>query len=71
VLYAGRAPAAAPATGLTKTHEAEQNALVQAALRASAMDETVTLPSSLAPSLASQPTPAATNPSATPLRKSS
>jgi len=34
VLYAGRAPAAAPATGLTKLHEQEQAGLVQAALRA-------------------------------------
>jgi 2-oxoglutarate dehydrogenase E1 component len=36
VLYAGRASAAAPATGLMKVHEAEQQALVYAALRASA-----------------------------------
>jgi 2-oxoglutarate dehydrogenase E1 component len=56
VFYAGRPPAAAPATGLTKLHEAEQNALVDAALRATATDETVTLPASAAP---------------TPLRKSS
>jgi 2-oxoglutarate dehydrogenase E1 component len=32
VLYAGRAPAAAPATGLARVHEAEQTALVEAAL---------------------------------------
>jgi 2-oxoglutarate dehydrogenase E1 component len=32
VLYAGRPPAAAPATGMTRTHEIEQNTLVQAAL---------------------------------------
>jgi 2-oxoglutarate dehydrogenase E1 component len=40
VLYAGRAPAAAPATGLTKMHEAEQQALVAAALRGTAMEDT-------------------------------
>ncbi|MBS0580568.1 MAG: 2-oxoglutarate dehydrogenase E1 component [Proteobacteria bacterium] len=39
VLYAGRAPAAAPATGLGKIHELEQQALVNAALRASATEE--------------------------------
>jgi len=32
LLYAGRAPSAAPATGLAKIHEAEQSALVNAAL---------------------------------------
>jgi 2-oxoglutarate dehydrogenase E1 component len=51
VFYAGRAPAAAPATGLTKIHEAEQNALVDAALRATATDETVTLPGAMAATL--------------------
>jgi len=61
VLYAGRAPAAAPATGLTKIHEAEQNELVQAALRASATEEAARETSRL--------TTAAT--AATPLRKSS
>ncbi len=55
VLYAGRAPAAAPATGLTKIHEMEQAGLVHAALHASALAETVTLPTA----------------SAAPLRKSS
>jgi 2-oxoglutarate dehydrogenase E1 component len=34
LLYAGRAHAAAPATGLTKVHEAEQQAIIEAALRA-------------------------------------
>jgi 2-oxoglutarate dehydrogenase E1 component len=71
VLYAGRAPAAAPATGLTKAHEAEQNGLVHAALHASAMAETVTLPSSIAASLPAAPGSPAASPSATPLRKSS
>jgi 2-oxoglutarate dehydrogenase E1 component len=36
VLYAGRASAAAPATGLIRVHEAEQQGIVQAALHASA-----------------------------------
>jgi 2-oxoglutarate dehydrogenase E1 component len=39
VMYAGRAAAAAPATGLTKSHELEQQALVEAALRATATEE--------------------------------
>jgi 2-oxoglutarate dehydrogenase E1 component len=39
VLYAGRAPAAAPATGLSKMHEAEQHSLVQAALRATGSED--------------------------------
>jgi 2-oxoglutarate dehydrogenase E1 component len=36
VLYAGRASAAAPATGLVKVHESEQQGIVRAALHASA-----------------------------------
>jgi len=63
VLYAGRAPAAAPATGLSKLHEAEQNTLVEAALRASAVEE--------APRDTSRLTSNTTTPAATPLRKSS
>jgi 2-oxoglutarate dehydrogenase E1 component len=39
VLYAGRPPAAAPATGMTKTHEVEQNTLVQAALSATQTED--------------------------------
>ena len=34
LLYAGRAPAAAPATGIAKIHEAEQRGLIDAALTA-------------------------------------
>ncbi|MEY4357852.1 MAG: 2-oxoglutarate dehydrogenase C-terminal, partial [Pseudomonadota bacterium] len=34
LLYSGRAPAAAPATGIAKVHDAEQAALVNAALSA-------------------------------------
>ncbi len=40
ILYAGRAPAAAPATGIMKIHEAEQQALIEAALRATATEDT-------------------------------
>jgi 2-oxoglutarate dehydrogenase E1 component len=39
VLYAGRAPAAAPATGISKIHELEQQALVSAALHSNATEE--------------------------------
>jgi 2-oxoglutarate dehydrogenase E1 component len=39
VLYAGRAPAAAPATGISKIHEAEQHALIDAALRATTTED--------------------------------
>jgi 2-oxoglutarate dehydrogenase E1 component len=63
VLYAGRAPAAAPATGLTKLHETEQATLVEAALRASAVEE--------APRETARLTTTTTTPAATPLRKSS
>jgi 2-oxoglutarate dehydrogenase E1 component len=41
LLYAGRAPAAAPATGLAKMHTAQQKGLVDAALRATRKEETV------------------------------
>jgi 2-oxoglutarate dehydrogenase E1 component len=40
VLYAGRAAAAAPATGISKIHETEQQTLIEAALRATATEET-------------------------------
>ncbi len=39
VLYAGRAPAAAPATGIAKIHEAEQQLLIDAALNATATED--------------------------------
>jgi hypothetical protein len=39
VLYAGRAPAAAPATGIAKIHELEQQALVAAALHSNTTEE--------------------------------
>ena len=62
VLYAGRAPAAAPATGLSKLHESEQAALVEAALRATATEDAARDTSRLTTT---------TTPAATPLRKSS
>ena len=40
LLYAGRSPAAAPATGIAKLHELEQAALIQAALQATAKEDT-------------------------------
>ena len=44
VLYAGRAPAAAPATGISKIHEAEQQTLVSAALHSAATEESARRP---------------------------
>jgi 2-oxoglutarate dehydrogenase E1 component len=41
VYYAGRAAAAAPATGVTKLHEAEQRRLVETALNATSIEQTV------------------------------
>jgi len=67
VLYAGRAPAAAPATGIGKIHEAEQQSLINAALHATATEdsarETTRLTPDAAPAAGSQTAPA------TPLRK--
>jgi len=51
LLYAGRASAAAPATGLMKVHEAEQQALVYAALRASASEDSAPAAAALTPAL--------------------
>ena len=62
LLYAGRAPAAAPATGISKIHDAEQAALIDAALRSSAREEGARETTRLSPPA----TPAAGN-----LRKSS
>ncbi len=38
LLYAGRAPAAAPATGIAQMHQEQQQALVDAALRSSSTE---------------------------------
>ena len=64
LLYAGRSPAAAPATGIGKIHELEQQALVSAALHSSTTEESGRETTRLTPVA----TPA---PGATPLRKSS
>jgi hypothetical protein len=73
-LYAGRAPAAAPATGIAKIHEAEQQALINAALHSTSTEdsarETTRLTAPGAPAIGapqSSPQPA----SATAIRKSS
>jgi 2-oxoglutarate dehydrogenase E1 component len=64
LLYAGRSPAAAPATGIGKIHEMEQQALVSAALHSTTTEEAARETTRLTPVA----TPA---PGATPLRKSS
>jgi 2-oxoglutarate dehydrogenase E1 component len=52
VLYAGRAPAAAPATGIGKIHEAEQQALINAALHATATEDSARETTRLTPDAA-------------------
>jgi len=49
LLYAGRAPAAAPATGIAKIHDVEQAALIDAALRSSAREESARETTRLSP----------------------
>jgi 2-oxoglutarate dehydrogenase E1 component len=76
VLYAGRAPAAAPATGIAKIHEAEQNALIDAALRATTTEDSAretTRLTGTAPAATPPPAPAvaATGTPAPVMRKSS
>ena len=63
VLYAGRSPAAAPATGIGKIHEMEQQALVAAALHSNTTEESARETTRL--------TAAAPAANTTPLRKSS
>src|SRR5262249_23812380 len=41
LLYAGRAPAAAPATGIAQMHAEQQQALVDAALRSTSTEESL------------------------------
>jgi 2-oxoglutarate dehydrogenase E1 component len=65
VLYAGRKPAAAPATGIAKIHEMEQAALIEAALRSPAEEP------AREPRGATAAAAAAVVPSPTPIRKSS
>jgi 2-oxoglutarate dehydrogenase E1 component len=76
VLYAGRGPAAAPATGIAKIHEIEQQTVVAAALHSTTTEESArettrltAAPAAAAPSAASAP-PAAPVP-ATPMRRRS
>jgi hypothetical protein len=73
VLYAGRAPAAAPATGIAKIHEIEQQALVAAALHSNATEESArdtTRLKALTPGTAPAPATAPAPPVA-PIRKRS
>jgi 2-oxoglutarate dehydrogenase E1 component len=65
VYYAGRAAAAAPATGLAKLHEAEQRRLVDTALNAIAVEHTMRSTPRLTP------TPGSVNAVSTPIRKQS
>src|SRR2546430_5785225 len=76
VLYAGRGPAAAPATGIARIHEIEQQTLVAAALHSTTTEESArettrltAAPAAPAPSAAAAP-PAAPAP-ATPIRRRS
>jgi 2-oxoglutarate dehydrogenase E1 component len=78
VLYAGRAPAAAPATGIGRIHELEQQTLVAAALHSTTTEESAretTRLTAVLPGMAAAPAPAAPQPAAaptaTPLRKRS
>jgi 2-oxoglutarate dehydrogenase E1 component len=72
VLYAGRAPAAAPATGISKIHENEQAALIHAALHATATEESARETTRLTGTSGTHSATVASGAaSATPLRKSS
>ncbi len=76
VLYAGRGPAAAPATGIGKIHEHEQHTLVAAALHSNTTEESAreTTRLTAAPATPPPPAPAAPSPAnvpATPIRRRS
>jgi 2-oxoglutarate dehydrogenase E1 component len=76
VLYAGRGPAAAPATGIGKIHELEQHTLVAAALHSNTTEESAreTTRLTAAPAIPPPPAPAAPSPAnvpATPIRRRS
>ncbi len=75
VLYAGRAPAAAPATGISRIHAAEQQALIHAALQATATEDSARETTRLSgagasgasvPQLGTGVTASASSPAATP-----
>ena len=59
LLYAGRPPAAAPATGITKIHEAEPRALIEAALIATNHQDGARETNRLTATPGTQPAPAA------------
>jgi len=70
VLYAGRAPAAAPATGIAKIHDAEQHALIDAALRATTTEDSAretTRLTGTAPAAIPAPAPAVATGTPTPV----
>ena len=79
VLYAGRAPAAAPATGMPRIHELEQQALVATALHAAGTEESAretmrlaaVVPGGDAAAPAGAPEGQAASPTATQIRKRS
>jgi 2-oxoglutarate dehydrogenase E1 component len=79
VLYAGRAPAAAPATGLARIHELEQQALVAAALHSTTTEEsarettrlTAVVPGAETPAALTTPEGQPAPPPATQIRKRS
>ncbi len=71
VLYAGRAPAAAPATGILKIHEAEQQGLIDAALRATATEDSARETTRLTASTGTAAPPPAAPASTAAIRKSS
>ena len=68
VLYAGRAPAAAPATGIGKIHDAEQRTLVDAALHSTVAEKSARQTSRLSGSASAS---RGRKTAATPIRKSS
>ena len=70
VLYAGRRPAAAPATGIAKIHEIEQQTLVAAALHSTTTEESGRETTRLTAAPAASAPPAAPVP-ATPIRRRS
>ena len=82
LLYAGRAPGAAPATGISKIHEIEQQALVAAALHSTTTEESgrettrLTAAAAAAPagaplSTGAPPAPGTASVPATPMRRRS
>jgi 2-oxoglutarate dehydrogenase E1 component len=71
VLYAGRAPAAAPATGITKIHDTEQATLIHAALHATATEGSARETTQLTGTGTAAANAAPGSAAPTPLRKSS